>query len=106
MDGFFFRSHQPLPPGVNLKFLLVLPGVAGALQPARARYLKGTVEVVRIFASADGSGFGIGCRMSSYSVFVNSDLLTTEEILAAHIKEDGNGTHSGCSGAAWLLHHK
>ena len=87
-DGFFFRSAQMFSPGDCLEFLLVLPGVAGALQPARAMYLKGSVEIVRITAFAGGSEFGIGCRMTGYRVVMNSDLLTSDEILATLLDEE------------------
>jgi hypothetical protein len=97
MHGFFFRSTQMLSPGERLKFMLLLPGVAGALQPVRAMYLKGEVEVVRVTAFAGDSAFGIGCRMSHYRVFMNSDLLTGDELLAALIKEGTRARSNPCS---------
>lgn len=93
MDGFFFHSAQMLLPGEHLKFLLVLPGVADVLQPARAMYLKGTGQVVHLAVSAGDSGFGIGCRISKYRAFVNFDPSTDEQTFAALTKEDAD-THS------------
>lgn len=92
MDGFFFHSEQVFPPGECLRFLLLLPGAAGIMQSARVMCLKGAVEVVRVTASAAGPGFGIGCRMTNYSVSLNPDLSTDEQILAALRNEDNSGS--------------
>lgn len=96
MDGFFFCSAQMFSPGECLEFLLVLPGVAVALQPTRAMCLKGSVEVVRMTAFAGGSEFGIGCRMTSYRVIMNSDLLTSDEILATLLDAESRARSKPC----------
>lgn len=106
MDGFLCHCAQVYPPGECLKFLLLLPGLAGSPQSTKPMYLKGTVEVVRVTASASGPGFGIGCRLSNYNVFINSDFLDVEEILAALTREDDSDVHLGSPRGAWLLQHR
>ena len=103
MDGFFFHSEQVFSPGECLHFLLLLPGAAGALQPARVMCLKGAVEVVRVTASAAGPGFGIGCRMTNYSVLLNPDLSSDEQILAAVRNKDGSGLPRANSSLKYLI---
>lgn len=103
MDGFFFRSEQIFPPGECLQFLLLLPGAAGIMQSASVMSLNGAVEVVRVTASASGPGFGIGCRMSSYSVLRNPDLSTDEQILAALKKKGDSGPPRPNSSLKYLI---
>jgi hypothetical protein len=104
MDGFFFHSEQLFPPGECLHFLLVLPGAAaGTMHSARVMCLKGAVEVVRVTASTAGPGFGIACRMSNYSVLLNPNVSTEEQILAALTKEGGAGSPRANSPLKYLI---
>lgn len=103
MDSFFFRSEQLFPPGESLKFLLLLPGAAGPMQSGTAMCVKGAVEVVRVTASAAGPGFGIGCRMSNYSVLLNPDLSSEEQLLAVLRNEDDSGSPRANSSLKYLF---
>lgn len=101
MDGFLFHSEQVFPPGECLHFLLVLPGASGAVHSVRVMCLKGAAEVVRVSASTAGPAFGIGCRMTNYSVLLNPDLSSDERVLTAVSAEKPAGA-SLPSSAGWL----
>ena len=63
-NGFYCNTREPFAPGDRLTCLIGLPA-----QPSGSDrlYLEAKVDVVRITVN-DGSGFGVGCRISQYHV--------------------------------------
>ena len=70
-NGFYCNTTQPFAPGEKLTCLIGLP-VRSTASPAFGDrfYLLADVDVVRIVLN-NGSGFGVGCRISEFRVLTN-----------------------------------
>jgi hypothetical protein len=85
-DAFFCYCDYPFSPGERIKFLLLLPDVR--TDSKTGIYLRGNAEIVRVSVGAIPSNFGVACRIDSYSVLPNSDLLRLDQALAAMMEAD------------------
>ena len=70
-NGFYCITPQPFAPGEQLTCLIGVPVRSAATLECKDRlYLQAEVDVVRIVVN-NGSGFGVGCRISDYRVLTN-----------------------------------
>lgn len=82
VEGFFCYVRCLFSPGDRLKFLMVLPSAARESQSATGMCVHGEIEVVRVVVGPSHSTYGIGCRLCSYRILPESDLLNLDELLA------------------------
>ena len=73
-NGFYCITPHPFAPGEHLICVIGMPIRSGATLDCKDQlYLQAEVEVVRIVVN-NGSGFGVGCRISEYHVLANDAL--------------------------------
>jgi hypothetical protein len=82
VDGFFCYTRCLFSPGDRLKFLLVLPTAARESQSATRMCVHGEIEIARVALGRSHCMYGIGCRLCSYRILPESDLLNLDELLA------------------------
>jgi hypothetical protein len=70
-QGFYCISELPFAPHEKLECKLMIR--SGAPGDSIDLILQGVVEVIRVVASAKVRGFGIACRLESYSIGMKSD---------------------------------
>ena len=71
-NGFYCITPHPFAPGEKLICLIGVPTRSTSKEEAKKRlYLEAEVDVVRIVVN-NGSGFGVGCRISDYRVLAGN----------------------------------
>jgi hypothetical protein len=93
INGFFCYTRYFFSPGDRLKFLLFLPAAAREPQSATGMCVHGEVQIIRVAVGLSQGTYGIGCRLSSYRVLPESDLLSLDELLAAAFEADCRQGH-------------
>jgi hypothetical protein len=93
INGFFCYTRYFFSPGDRLKFLLFLPAAAREPQSATGMCVHGEVQIIRVAVGLSQGTYGIGCRLSSYRVLPESDLLSLDELLAAAFEVDCRQGH-------------
>jgi len=71
-NGFYCITTHPFAPGEKLRCLIGVPARSSTQRELKDRlYLEAEVDVVRIVVN-NGSGFGVGCRISDYRVLASN----------------------------------
>ena len=72
--GFYCISSHPFLPFETLDCQMLIPGGGRSYSPANDLVLQAVVTVVRVMPRGMGRGFGMACRLDSYTIVPRSSL--------------------------------
>jgi hypothetical protein len=90
--GFYCHSSRPFLPRETLDCQMVISGGGRSYSQANDLVLQAVVEVVRVMPWGMGRGFGMACRLDSYTIVPRSSL-TASNFPSTSTSVDGISPH-------------
>lgn len=82
VDGFLCYTQYFFSPGDRVKVLLLLPPAAAETHSKAGVCIYGEAEITRVTVEPTCTRYGIGCRLSTYRVLPDCDVLAADEMIA------------------------